>query len=386
MCNDLDKHWSQSKLGTTIKGLQDDGVVEVWASPLNVLETMICAQFDEKNRIIDTTQLDKRVRLAQCLVDLTQCQRMLQSYEYQVVSDLLSILTVVAPDVVRTLSLVQSQKEASRRDFIGTLAMLAACRSFDCPLAVDSILRTKLTSQLIQSRFALDPEKFVDSIVTAAQQFRLTDEDIWAELDSRSIAELRAEIAANKSIAVRMTKQGQQKLQQHKDLVATTYTVPEIGQSLASVFAMDHVLLLTLDGRKLRSHWDVIHAPCRIPTPNWLNEVTDDELETDAGLVARTLMLIVRNISRTHFLSGRIPDAVALGELEMCLKKGEVPTAGLCFDCQHVVALTEVDLFMSSDTRLLTLANRAKKIVETETPHRVEVVSDAERLLRVAKV
>lgn len=78
MCADPATLWRKTKLGGTIAGLVNDGTVEVWTSPVNVLEIFLCADFDKQNRVLDTAKLDLRVRLAQALVELSDCRRMRQ--------------------------------------------------------------------------------------------------------------------------------------------------------------------------------------------------------------------------------------------------------------------------------------------------------------------
>jgi hypothetical protein len=69
----------------------------------------------------------------------------------------------------------------------------------------------------------------------------------------------------------------------------------------------------------------------------------------------------------------------------MCLAKGEIPTGGLSFDCEHAAMLSTMDIFLTHDTRLLNLAKRAAKFLSEAGGWHVEVVANEKQLQAAAK-
>ena len=68
--------------GRALQAALDRGAVEVWVSPMHVLETFLCADFDEHHHITDTPKLDLRQSIASTLLHLAEAKRMADSYEF----------------------------------------------------------------------------------------------------------------------------------------------------------------------------------------------------------------------------------------------------------------------------------------------------------------
>jgi hypothetical protein len=385
MCEDAAIPWKATKLGGTIAALATEGAVEVWTSPVNVLEIFLCADFDEQNRVTDTPKLDLRVRLAQALVELTDCRRMAPGFEFLLVRNLLQVLDVAAPAAIRCLDYFEFARTTSQQVYAGLLAMLAALRLLDRPEAIDNLLRSKITSRLLHSRFARDPAALVDEMVACAKEFRVTTDDIWAEFDARPLQDLREEIDQNTVQATPMDNATRGRLQKNKRAVAEAYSAAELGQCMASVFHCDSFLLMTFDTATIRDHWGVIHGNEAMEPPKFLAEATPAQCASDASVLANALQILFRDLARTCLLYARVPDEVVLGELEMCLAKGEIPTGGLSFDCEHAAMLSTMDIFLTHDTRLLNLAKRAAKFLSEAGGWHVEVVANEKQLQAAAK-
>ena len=236
--------WRKTKLGGTIAGLVNDGTVEVWTSPVNVLEIFLCADFDKQNRVLDTAKLDLRVRLAQALVELSDCRRMAPGFEFLVVRNFLEVLAAEAPAAIRSTDFFEFALTTNQQVYAGLLAMLAALRTLDRPDAIEDLLRSKITSRLLHSRFARDPAAFVDAMVACATEFRVTTDDIWAEFDVQPLQSLRDAIEQNLAQATPMDNTVRARLQKNKKAVAEAYSAAELGQCLSSIFHRDSFLLM----------------------------------------------------------------------------------------------------------------------------------------------
>jgi hypothetical protein len=103
-----------------------------------------------------------------------------------------------------------------------------------------------------------DPAAFVDQVIECAKEFRLTADDLWKEFDSRSLADLQAEIAANLSAAVKLTGPAKTALQKNKPMIADTYGAAEIGECLNAVFEDFYLLLMTFDTFALKQNLETV--------------------------------------------------------------------------------------------------------------------------------
>jgi hypothetical protein len=139
------------------------------------------------------------------------------------------------------------------------------------------------------------------------------------------------------------------------------------------------------DAAAIRDRWGAIHGKEAIRPPKFLAEAAAEQCVSDAQLLAKSLQILFRNLSRTCLLYARVPDTVVLGELEMCLDKGEIPTGGLSFDCEHAAMLSTMDIFLTQDTRLLTLAKRAAKFLDEAAGWKVAIVANEKQLEAAAK-
>jgi hypothetical protein len=53
--------------------------------------------------------------------------------------------------------------------FLGILALLVAYPELDRPAAIEPIIRSKVSTQLLHSRFGCDPEKYVAQLIDCAR-------------------------------------------------------------------------------------------------------------------------------------------------------------------------------------------------------------------------
>lgn len=371
--------WHETRAGNALKAGLDRGLIEVWVSPMHVMETFLCAEFDANHRIVDTPQLDLRQSIASVLLHLAEARRMSQSYEFILVEDFMKMLDVLAPGSVNGWGPFNWLQKHNQQIYLGLLGMLASYRTLDRPDAISDLLRSKITSRLLHSRFARSPRDFMDDVVVAAREYRVTREDIWAEFDQRPLSDLTREIEENEAVAVRLDGGTAQRLQRDRDLIARSYGAVEIGECMSSVFSDPLFLMLTFNLAVIRDRWREILGRDVAP-PTFLQEAADESLAADHDLLIRTLELLFRAVASERLLLPRLVHKVILGELDLAARAGEVPSGGLGFDSEHAAMLSRVDALVTSDGRFATLARRAS-VELADAGHRVQVLSGTDELV-----
>ena len=384
LCLDPARSWRETKMGAVIDANLSSGAIEVWVSPSNVLETLLCADYDEHGNFVPSPKAEKRVRIARTLLDLSQAKRMSASYEYLLVGEFMEFLRQLAPDCLTTDAYYRRFREHNQQMFLGILALLVAYPELDRPAAVEQLLRSKVSSQLLHSKFSKDPDGFVEKVIDCAREFRLTDKDVWEETDKRSLSELKSEIDSNLSGSTKLSGSAKTTLQKNKAIIAASYGAAEIGQCLDAVFKDMILVMLTFNVPELRENWDAICAKInkKISLPKSVFEADDTAIATDPMIAAECLGHFFRHVARGELLSPQVVQQVVIGELEMCLNRGEIPTGGLGFDSEHAAMLNHVNVFVTSDTRLENLAKRAAKLIQGATTGQwdVAVVSNPDQL------
>ena len=371
--------WQETRGGRSLAAALSRGAVEVWASPMHVLETFLCADFDDNHQIIETPKLDLRQAIAKTLLHLAEARRMSQAYEFILVEHFMQMLDEVSPGSVHGWAPFHWLRKQNQQVYLGLLGLLAAYRNLDRPEAVADLIRSKVTSRLLHSRFARSPRDYFDDVVQAAREYRVTRSDIWAEYDRRPLSDLTREIAENEAAATPLSGSLIQRLQRDRDIVARSYGAVEIGECLNSVFSDPLFLMLTFNTARIRDQWGQI-ARQDAPPPAFLAEADDERCATDHELVIRTLELLFRAVARERLLLPRIVYKVVLGEIELALRQGEIPSGGLGFDSEHAAMLARVDAFGTVDGRFATLARRAS-VELAEAGHTVQVLVGTDDLV-----
>lgn len=381
LANQGGRPWHETRGGQAILTAQRRGVVETWPSPMHVLETFLCADFDQQHRVTDTPKLDLRQAIASTHLHLAEAQRMAPAYEFVLAEHFMKMLDEVAPGAIRNWAPFEQLKLQNQQVYLGLLGLLAAYRGFDRSDAVADMARGKITSRLLHSRFARDPRAFMDDVVAAAREFRVTRDDVFSEFDRRSLSDLIREIEENETAVRRLDGGTAQRLQRDRELVAKSYGAAEIGECLAAVFSDPLFLLLSFDVAQVREQWGRIVGRPDARPPEFLATADDEACAADQHLVVQTLELLFRAVARERLLLPRLVYKVVLGELELALRQGEIPTGGLGFDCEHAAMLARVDVFGTVDGRFATLAKRAAAELAAGG-HQVEVVVGMDELVR----
>lgn len=373
--------WHETRGGQALATALRRRTVEVWASPMHVLETFLCADFDAQHRITDTPKLDLRQSIASTLLHLAEAKRMTEAYEFILAEHFMKMLNEFAPGSVRSWEPFERLKLQNKQVYLGLLGLLAAYRNLDRPDAVEEMVRAKVTSQLLHSRFARSPRDYMDDVVAAAREYRLTREDVFAEFDARPLSDLTREIEENKAGVVRLDGGTIQRLQREREMVAKSYGAAEIGECLSAVFSDPLYLLLTFDIARVRDAWGQITGRPDAPPPAFLADADHEIYAVDQNLIVRTLEILFRAVASERLLLPRIVHKVVLGEIELALRQGEIPSGGLGFDCEHAAMLARVDTFGTVDGRFATLAKRAA-VEFAGAGHRVQVLVGTDELVR----
>lgn len=384
LCNDAAIPWDKTPTGKVIRRRMTDKKLETWISPAHALETLLCADFDPDNRPTHTAKVEKRQRIARTLLDVSEAKRMLPSYEFILVEEFMAFLANIAPDCVRTRAVYRHFREHNKQMFLGIVALLAAYRDLDRPEAVETTLREKISTRLQHSRFAKDPDSFIDGMIETAKEFRLAPQDAWKDMDEKPLAELLTEIEANLHGAKPLSKTAKTRLQKSKGEVAAAYGAAEIGHALDVVFEDRLLTAMTFDIGEIKKHWGTFEALIGNPVsmPGELFRATTDEHFWDPEVVELSLRTLFRHAARHVLLSPRIVNHVVIGEVEMALYDGEIPSAGVGFDSAHAAILHHVDVFMTTDNHLANLARRAAELIQKETRKKLQVtiVTTADQL------
>lgn len=382
LANVANARWQDIGVGKVLAQAIAAGTAEVWTTPTEVVETLLWADFDEHGQVIESEKLDLRMKCARSTLEMIEATRMAPSFEFVVVDNFLTALEMIAPGVVENRHYFELEQKQNQQVYLGLLAILAAYRPLDRPAAIEDLLRVKLTTRLLHSRFLLDPVKFVADLVATAAEFRVTSEDIFAEFDSRSLSDIRDEIEANLAAKKAITPVARNRLMKNKASIAQSYGAAELGECLGVVFQDPIRMMLTFNIRAMKQHWQVLTDVAGQPPIPFPGPAEDEACVDDPTLSANALSLLFRRFARFKLLVPQISPLVALGEIEMCLNQNELPKgSGLAFDCQHAAMLTRTNILVTHDERLANLAKRAIKVIaDADATHEIVVVRNAGEL------
>jgi hypothetical protein len=129
----------------------------------------------------------------------------------------------------------------------------------------------------------------------------------------------------------------------------------------------------------IKKHWGQIVGNPGAHPPDYLGP-PDEDCPDDLQLQMRALSDLFLPTAATKLAVATIPSKVVLGELELCLAKGELPTKGLTFDSQHAAMLTRMRVFATQDGNFANLAKRAAGILTKDCGWNVSVAMDAAEL------
>jgi hypothetical protein len=389
MAGEPGQSFSDTKFGRVVEEAMQKGTGEVWASPVHVIETALCADFDDKSNLVMNDKLVKRQHIALRLLEAIEGRRMMPSHSTLIVRELMDHLEQVAPGSIRTRNFFDKNSQAEAQLYLGALGLLASYKKIGHHDGMATLIRTKLTSHLIHSRHAKNPEQMVEHMIQGALTSATAGSEIWEPYDKMSLGEMQAETLANEAATVKMNNAAKQKFQRNKKDIAGAYAATETSQAIAHVFQHDYEILMTFNLERIREHWDALRKAWggELEMPPELAAATPGQCLARTELMVLVLKHLLRTGVKHSLLGGHLIMTVLLGELEACLTKGEVPTAGLMFDADHICAMLDVNVIATTDERFEMLAKQAANTMKRVTNGKwlVTVVNSAEQLDRAIR-
>lgn len=373
--------WSDTKIGKAISKAVGEGRAEILTSPTEVMEIFLTAKTDDSGSLLVTTSheqemLNLRMNCAKTVLEMIEAKHMIEAYEYVVIRELLDHFEELAPGSILTRSYFDKFASSNKQIWLGCLGLLASYKLFGGEKGLEKMKRAKLISRLIHSRFINDPEQFVTDAVKCSKGFHLKDNgEIWAKFETMSIHDIQQEIENNEINSTKIDKTTKKRLQKNKKMIAEAYGAPELGECLSSVFENPILVLLTFNLDIIKKDWGKILGDNSNP-PDYLGPASQG-CPDDLNLRYKALETLIYSFATKRLFITQLPTKIVLGELEMCLGKGELPTGGLTFDSQHSVNLTRVDIFVTQDGKFANLLKRAARIINETGHHSVQVVTKA---------
>src|SRR5271168_3539375 len=96
---DQSDDWKKSEIGLIVDEAQKNKVVEVWAGPTHVLETVQCSD--------DT----RRKKIALAMLEVIESRRMWWGHEFEALHDFCSFILSIAPEGLRYYEYLQYRME-----------------------------------------------------------------------------------------------------------------------------------------------------------------------------------------------------------------------------------------------------------------------------------
>src|SRR6266404_6154855 len=106
--------WRKNELAALLLEAQAKNTAQVWASPTHVLETL------------QTTDLQRRAKLASIMLELIEARRMWHGNELETLRHFGDFLKSCAPKFVRYPQFFKERMLTTRRIWLGALALVAA--------------------------------------------------------------------------------------------------------------------------------------------------------------------------------------------------------------------------------------------------------------------
>jgi len=330
-----------TSLGTLLREAIARGVAEVWAGPAHMMET---AQVQDAAF---------RSKLARTILDFIGGRRLWRGDEYEAVAHFMDTLDALVEGAVRTRIYFNHHAGTSARVALGALGLLASGHTPDLHSVVERLRRTKLTSQVLHARFAVDPDTFARELRRTVEEGLVTDKDLFADLDKLSLADLERERVELLERAHRLSKGARSSLEKRRDLICRSYAALSVGEML------DHTLPLpieqdaTFDIPRLVNAWPDFQRATKAPSlPKEIAIETNVSALHDPAVTRIVLQQALRGFVEDPNPLPYIGQQVVLRELEYRLNQGQIPTGGLTFDAQHGPAAMVFDIVVVRDKAL----------------------------------
>jgi hypothetical protein len=345
--------WKQSAIGAVLQAGQSSGKAEVWAGPTHVIETL------------QARDVPRRQLLAGTILDLIDARRMWRGHEMEAIHAFFGFLESFAPEAVWHREYFDHRAETGRQVWLGGLGLLAATGKLRLEETVESLAKTKATNQLLFARAAADPDAWIEKMARAVEAFATTTDDVFAEFDARTAADIRAEIDRLAEGFHGLGAKAVERLNKNRDTIAHAHGALEIGLLLTSIFTLPLELQLLFNVPHIVERWPQLEKRTRCPLPEELRVADAETLRTDPVLGFRVLGKAIEAAARGWLLPTGLGFEVILRDFQKKANARELPTGGLTFDADHAAALVCFHVIVCSDVSfaesLKTLAGKVEK-------------------------
>lgn len=345
------QEWNTTKWGAYLLDQTQKGHIEIYASPTNCLEIAL------------TKDLDHRHNMARALNTLISGYRMLPTYEFIIVHNLLRHVNGNWPGTINE-SRFQRISSQSSRTYIALLGQLAALRDFDCSRGLAGIIAPKIISQLIQGEIFRNPLAELQKRLVGLRQGTVQSQDAFAAYDSKSLDELADLKDSLLDESFQVDKRGIKFLKDNKAEFIEGYAQDELRSSIHQVFLYHEDLEVCFAGvERVVREWATLH-PLEASNPSFQLKPLPQALTAAyaSGQSTRNDRYSVLKALGARFSSfldvPKVYSSAVFNEMERTLNKGKLPTGGFALDCQHALACAATDFFLVRDAILLDTVKR----------------------------
>lgn len=366
--------WRGGNLASVLLEAQRSGIAQLWVGPTNVIET------------VQASDVGHRRRLAGMMLELAENRRMWSGHEFEALSDFFEFLRQFAPDAVRFPEFMEHHQTTMRQIWLGALALIAATGALHTEPLVEELKKLKATNRLMHARFAVNPDAWVNKMITVVDGFKTTDANMFEEFEHMTLTQLESEIAQLEGQARRLDGKALAKLNKNRARIARAYGAVQVGAILTAVFRLPMEMQLVFNVPHIVERWPVIQE--RIGCPPLPNEITgadQGKLATDARLTQTVLQQSIFASAHIGLPSTEISHQAILLDLQKCINDKVVPTGGLTFDGDHASAVLRFNVFICQDTNLAGSLKTIARSVEEKTEGRwkPQIVTNEHQLSRV---
>ena len=345
------------------------GAIRLRPSQAHFTETLINVDVDEDAGCVlrPTERRLERQSIARVIVECCDLAAPLPTWETLVVGDVARFVARAIPEAVSAEGLADLDRIAAA-GVSAKLRLLAADADFHAPDFYQHAWSRKLQTQLAQNA-PRDPA-YLAALIEAVRSNTKLQRTIYDPFDTMPLPQLRRYVAQALERLRGVEARGAQKLWgKHREILERSYAIDDtlatIEHFAKSAEPLPHVLNLAT----VLQGWPRIEArlgrPLPLPPPlpdvaaarqqGWQEEVFVGKVAQ--ALVETMIDASLLTTSRTAVYAACLQIDRALG--------GARSTTGAVFDCEHALALHQVDVFYTYDGELASIARTvAKRVTE----------------------
>ena len=271
-------NWRDHEIARILLDAQKSGRAEIWASPTHVIETL------------QTPDPKLRQLLPLIILELTDARRMWRGHVFANLANFRLFVESMVPNFVRTCAFIREQSLVQRQFWLGALGLLGSGVGLNLEEAVQTLRHDKAANRLLHARFAAAPDEWIEKMIDAARNQRMTTDDPFSEFATMSVEQMETEVEALKGEVKRIGKKALERLQKNRALVASVYGAAEIGLMIRSVFHLPGTLEVTFDIPEVIRNWAAVQEKTKCPSlPKEIVDAPPEEQAADTKTVLEVL-------------------------------------------------------------------------------------------------